>query len=74
MLASRLFLERRRASNVSFKRESMHAFGVIVLDASCDVWWMGGMVMGNGDGFFHWKRGGIRGGGPSISVVLAEFA
>ena len=52
VLASRLFLERRRASNVSCREERVYAFGGIVMDTSCGMWWMGGTAMGNGDGFF----------------------
>ena len=52
MLASRLFLEKMRASNVSCRRERMHVFGGTVTEAFCGVWWIGGTPLGNGDGFF----------------------
>ena len=51
----------------------MHAFGGIVLEASCGEWWIGGVALGNGDIYFCRPRGGSRGGGTSISVGLAEF-
>ena len=51
-LASRLFLERRRASNVSCRRERMHVFGVTLMEASCGMWWIGSTALVNGDGFF----------------------
>ena len=30
----------------------MHAFGGIVMDTSCGVWWIGGTALINGDGFY----------------------
>ena len=52
MLASKIFLERSKASNVSCKGETMNSFGGIELDVSCGVCWIGGTVLGNGDDFF----------------------
>ena len=52
VLASRMFLEQRRASNVSCIRERMHAFRGAVTEVSCDVWCIGGTSLGNGDDFF----------------------
>ena len=52
MLAYRLFLEQMIASKVSCRRERMHEFGRIVLDASCGVWWIGGKALVIGDDFF----------------------
>ena len=51
VLASRLSLEQRRVSKVSCRGERVHAFGGIVLDAYCGMWWMGGTALANGDGF-----------------------
>ena len=51
----------------------MYSFGGIVVDASCGVWWMGGMELGNGDGFFPSAERGSRGGEPSVSVGLVSF-
>ena len=51
VIASRLFLEQRRASKVSYTGDRMYAFGSIVMDAHCGVWWIGGTALGNGDGF-----------------------
>ena len=73
VLVSRLFLDRGRASKIYFRGERMHVYGGIVLDASSGVWWMGSTALVNGDGFFHWLRGGNRGVGPYISVVMAAF-
>ena len=52
MLDSRLLLEQMISSEVSCRGERMHAFGGIVLDASCGVWWVSSMALVNGDGFF----------------------
>ena len=52
VIASRLFSERRRASNVSCIRDIMHLFGGTVVETSCGVWWIGGTAQGKGDGFF----------------------
>ena len=57
VLTSRISLERRRASKVSYIGDRMHVFGGIVLDASCGVWWMGGTALGNRDGFFPSAKG-----------------
>ena len=57
MLTSRLFLERSIASKVSLIGERINAFGGIVLDASCGVWWMCGTALVNGDGFFLSAKG-----------------
>ena len=52
VLDSRLFLKQRRASKVSCRGERIHAFGGIVMDAPCGVWWIGGTALINGDGFY----------------------
>ena len=73
VLASRILLEQRRASKVSYRGERNHAFGGIVMEASCGMWWIGGTALVNGDEFLHQPRGGSRGGGSSISVGLVSF-
>ena len=55
MIAFRLFLEWSRALKVSCIGERMYSFGGIVVDASCGVWWMGGTVLVNRDGFSVWR-------------------
>ena len=57
MLASRLFLEQSRASKVSCIGERMNALGGAGMEASCGVWWIGSMALGNGDGFFPSAKG-----------------
>ena len=52
VLASRLFLGKRRLSNVSCRGEKIHAFGGTVVELSCGAWWIGGTALGNGGGFF----------------------
>ena len=57
MLASRLFLERRIASKVSYIRKRMHELGGTGMESSCGVWWIDGTALGNGDGFFPSSKG-----------------
>ena len=38
----------------------MNASGGIVMDASCVVWWIGDMALGNGYGFFLSAEGGYQ--------------
>ena len=47
VLASRLFLERSRASNISCSGDRMYAFGGPVTEVSCGVWWIVGAAVGN---------------------------
>ena len=73
VLASSIFLDQRRASKVSCRWERIRAFVGILMDVSCGVWWVGGMALVNGDGFYRQLRGGSIVGGPSISAGLAQF-
>ena len=57
VLASRLLFDQNRASSVSCRGERMHALGGICMEASCGVWWIDFMVLGNGDGFVPSSEG-----------------
>ena len=74
VLSFRILLEKRRSPKVSCKGGRMHLLGGNGMEASCVVWWISGTALGNGDVFFQHPKGGRRGGGPSISVGLAEFS
>ena len=52
VIYSRLLLEQRISSNVSFIGEGMHALGGTGVEASCGVRWINGTELGNGNGIF----------------------
>ena len=57
MLASRIFFNQRRASNVLCRGERIHTLGDTGMEASRGVCWIGGTLLGNGDGFLLSAKG-----------------
>ena len=52
VIYSRLLLEQRISSNVSFVGEMMHAFRGTGVEVSFGMWWINGTELGNGNGIF----------------------
>ena len=52
VIYSRLLLEQRISSNISFIGEGMHALGGTGVEVYCGMWWVNGTELGNGNGYF----------------------
>ena len=57
VIYSRLLLEQRISSNISFIGEGMHALGGTDVEDSCGVRWINGTEPGSGNGFFLSAKG-----------------